>query len=245
MNPPKLGTIPRVIDAAALIAAAAPGSELPAGILSASDADAAAQRMSVASDSDRNRPNSVAMSTAAKTPVSSEGASSVVAAALTLPSEIQNDETEVRVMHNFTALEATDLTITAGEVLWVVRTAGDWWKARDHTGRSGYIPANFVKLPGIEGEPWFHGLLGRHAASTLLRANPNEGVFLVRESENRPGQYALSVCHQGGELRHYPITLADGQYYISDRHKFCSVKELVEYHRFPSPLLLLPPAFSR
>ena len=41
---------------------------------------------------------------------------------------------------------------------------------------------------------WFHGKITREEAEKLLHP-PSDGVFLVRESTNYPGDYTLCVAY--------------------------------------------------
>lgn len=40
---------------------------------------------------------------------------------------------------------------------------------------------------------WYHGDLSRHAAEAMLLSNGRDGSYLLRDSQDRPGDYALSV----------------------------------------------------
>ena len=71
---------------------------------------------------------------------------------------------------------------------------------------------------------------------------------------------SLSPSHEG-QVRHYHIKHEDAKYYISDKHRFLSIKKLIDYHRLNGgglvtrlrkpPLQLLPqlntlsPVFGR
>ena len=51
--------------------------------------------------------------------------------------------------------------------------------------------------------PWFHGKILRDQAEELLNPKENQdGLFLVRESTNFPGDYTLCVVFQG-KVEHY------------------------------------------
>ena len=50
--------------------------------------------------------------------------------------------------------------------------------------------------------PWFHGAISREVAEALLLPCARDGLFLVRESTNFPGDYTLCVCFEG-RVEHY------------------------------------------
>ncbi|XP_078356603.1 tyrosine-protein kinase ITK/TSK-like, partial [Oculina patagonica] len=74
-----------------------------------------------------------------------------------------------------------------------------------------------------------------------------EGCFVVRNS-SKEGMYTLSVLH-GDHVRHYHIKEENGQLYISDRHRYPTVSELVNYHQHNSGGLVTrlrqPPSFGQ
>ena len=82
-------------------------------------------------------------------------------------------------------------------------------------------------------EPWFHGQVkgGRTTADQLLRAfNPQEGTFLVRESDTFPGEYSLSFWHAGAS-QHCRMRCKNGKYFLTDQISFVNLYELIEYYR--------------
>lgn len=73
---------------------------------------------------------------------------------------------------------------------------------------------------------WFHGKISRDRAEQLL--SPKEdGLFLVRESTNFPGDYTLCVCYQG-KVEHYRVKYKDNQLTIDDEEFFENLSQLVE-----------------
>ena len=73
---------------------------------------------------------------------------------------------------------------------------------------------------------WFHGKIDRVKADELL--NPRtDGLFLVRESKNYPGDYTLSVCC-GNKVEHYRIIYNRNKLTIDEEGYFDNLTDLVE-----------------
>jgi len=63
-------------------------------------------------------------------------------------------------------------------------------------------------------------------AEDLLTPKEN-GLFLVRESTNYPGDYTLCVCYIG-KVEHYRVKYKDNQLTIDDEEFFENLSQLVE-----------------
>ncbi|WAR00882.1 CSK-like protein, partial [Mya arenaria] len=73
---------------------------------------------------------------------------------------------------------------------------------------------------------WFHGKIDRDKATDLL--NPmKDGLFLVRESVNFPGDYTLSVCC-ANKVEHYRIIYKQNKLTIDEECYFDNLPQLVE-----------------
>ena len=79
---------------------------------------------------------------------------------------------------------------------------------------------------------WFQGKLSREKAENLLQEVQFD-CFLVRESENRIGEYALSLRHSG-IIKHFRI---DSKHGLNQRYElygakrsFASLEILVDYY---------------
>ena len=95
---------------------------------------------------------------------------------------------------------------------------------------------------------WFHGKLSRGVAETRLK-NVTVDCFLIRESENRVGEFALSVKYQGA-VKHFRIDTKRGSgrrrfELFGAQHSFPSLTSLVDYYHEHSissagELLMIP-----
>ncbi|KJE92389.1 protein tyrosine kinase tec [Capsaspora owczarzaki ATCC 30864] len=133
--------------------------------------------------------------------------------------------------HPYVAVSEGDLSIHAGDILVVFdKSDPNWWFARASNGAEGSIPSNFVAEYGaIDGELWFHGKMSRHQANDLL-IREREGSFLLRASDSKPGEYSISL-RTAEDVRHYRIVRgANGEVYVSPRHQFPTISDLISYH---------------
>ncbi|KAH8283982.1 hypothetical protein KR054_006561 [Drosophila jambulina] len=79
-----------------------------------------------------------------------------------------------------------------------------------------------VKLNAM---PWFHGSITRDEAEHLLQPR-EDGLFLVRESTNFPGDYTLCVCFQT-KVEHYRVKYLENKLTIDDEEYFENLGQLV------------------
>ncbi len=76
--------------------------------------------------------------------------------------------------------------------------------------------------------PFFHGRISRDEAEAALQPREN-GLFLIRESSNFPGDFTLCVC-VSGYVEHYHILCAGGRYTVDEEGYFTSLPQLVEHY---------------
>lgn len=79
--------------------------------------------------------------------------------------------------------------------------------------------------------PYFYGRITRDEAEEILKEHSLvEGMFLLRESINPLGNYAISLCHDK-KVHHYSIEKqTDGSYMIPAGKKFPGPVELIQHH---------------
>ncbi|XP_021346073.1 tyrosine-protein kinase CSK-like isoform X1 [Mizuhopecten yessoensis] len=150
-----------------------------------------------------------------------------------LPTEAWRPGQEVVASYNFQGSSAEDLPFKKGDILTIIQATRDtnWYKGRNGSGREGMVPATYVQrrreVP-LHAMPWFHGKIKREKAEELL-VPPEDGLFLVRESVNYPGDFTLSVCHKS-KVEHYRIIYSHNKMTIDEESYFENLTQLVEHY---------------
>ena len=74
---------------------------------------------------------------------------------------------------------------------------------------------------------YFHGKITRDEAERLLKPTESkDGLFLVRESTNFPGDYTLCVCFQS-KVEHYRVIVRDNLLTIDEEEHFETLGHLI------------------
>jgi len=136
-------------------------------------------------------------------------------------------------MYSFRGNSDEDLPFHKRDILTIIRPTRDpnWYHAQAGDGKQGMIPANYVHKRGevkLHAMPWFHGKMARDQAERLLNP-PTNGLFLVRESNNFPGDYTLCVAFDG-KVEHYHILYKGNKLTIDEDVFFDNLTHLVEHY---------------
>jgi growth factor receptor-binding protein 2 len=137
---------------------------------------------------------------------------------------------EAKASYDFDATSPNELSFKKGTILKVInKEDADWYKV-EQNGSVGFVPSNYLKMSP---DSWFHGRISRVSAEDKLLNCTKEGSFLVRESENSPGGFSLSVrVHNrtGIHVQHFKVLRDDSGKYFLWVIKFSSLNELIAYH---------------
>ncbi|XP_074840014.1 GRB2-related adapter protein 2 [Carettochelys insculpta] len=129
---------------------------------------------------------------------------------------------------DFNASGEDELSFRAGDVLKILSSQEEWYRAelRSH---EGYVPKNFID---IHIPVWFNEGISRHEAENLLMSK-EIGSFIIRASQNSPGDFSISVRHED-DVQHFRVMRdTKGNYYLWTE-KFQSLNKLVEYYKTSS-----------
>ncbi|XP_023666579.1 GRB2-related adaptor protein 2-like isoform X4 [Paramormyrops kingsleyae] len=130
--------------------------------------------------------------------------------------------------YDFNATAEDELSFRKGDILKILSSEDHWYKAELH-GHEGFVPKNYTerKVPS-----WFHESASRPAAEELLMSR-TVGSFLIRGSQNSPGDFSISVRHHC-DVQHFKVMKDKKGSYFLWTEKFTSLNKLVEYYKTTS-----------
>ncbi|XP_072225331.1 GRB2-related adapter protein 2a isoform X2 [Leuresthes tenuis] len=132
---------------------------------------------------------------------------------------------EARGKYDFSATADDELSFRKGDILKIISLEDDWCKS-EMNGQEGYVPKNYIDMqtPG-----WFRENSSRSAAEELLR-HKDVGDFVIRGCQSSPGDFSISVKHEG-DVQHFKVMRDNkGQYFLWSE-KFTSLNKLVEFYK--------------
>ncbi|KAG8181735.1 hypothetical protein JTE90_028274 [Oedothorax gibbosus] len=167
------------------------------------------------------------------------------------PPEPVNDKKRVVAILPYNKMPDTDeISFLKGDIFIVHNDMGDgWlWCTLHRTQESGLVFKELVEeldddVDPNEIYPWFHGTISKEAAVEKL-AKMGPGSFLVRPSDNSPGNYSL-FFHINNTIQRFRIEKRGNRYVMGGR---CfdsleavvsryKVEQIVEGHHLGDPVL--------
>ncbi|XP_067088172.1 GRB2-related adapter protein 2a [Osmerus mordax] len=132
---------------------------------------------------------------------------------------------EARGKYDFDATEEDELSFRKGDVIKILGAEDDWLKA-EMNGLKGFVPKNYVERPIPS---WFQEDATRSTAEEVLMSH-QVGSFLIRGSQNSPGDFSISVRHEF-DVQHFKV-MKDGRgAYFLWAEKFTSLNKMVNYYK--------------
>lgn len=143
--------------------------------------------------------------------------------------------TECIVRHDY-GTGRSQVTFKKGDIVTILEGTVDpnlFNVQRMTDGKAGVIPIGYVQARGslkIHEMPWFFGNITREHAEKLLQPR-KEGLYLVRESTNYPGDYTLCVVSPfNGKVEHYRVIAKNNQLTVDEEEYFPSLLELIKHY---------------
>jgi Ras GTPase-activating protein 1 len=166
------------------------------------------------------------------------------------PPEPVNDKKRVVAILPYTKMPDTDeLSFQKGDIFFVHNDMGDgWiWTTKHRTGEQGMIFCELVEDLDESIDPntvfsWFHpNCTKNEAVDMLVKAGP--GSFLVRPSDNSPGDYSL-FFHINNQIQRFRIEKKGVRYLMGGRTFECldavinryRKEQIVEGHTLQNPV---------
>ncbi|XP_035164925.1 ras GTPase-activating protein 1-like [Oxyura jamaicensis] len=154
------------------------------------------------------------------------------------PPEPVEDRRRVRAILPYTKVPETDeISFLKGDMFIVHNELEDgWmWVTNLRTDEQGLIVDDLVEEVGREEDPhegkiWFHGKISKQEAYNLLMTVGQVCSFLVRPSDNTPGDYSLYFRTSENIQRFKICPTSNNQFMMGGRY-YNSIDEIIEHYR--------------
>ncbi|KAM6111490.1 ras GTPase-activating protein 1-like [Phoenicopterus ruber ruber] len=154
------------------------------------------------------------------------------------PPEPVEDRRRVRAILPYTKVPETDeISFLKGDMFIVHNELEDgWmWVTNLRTDEQGLIVEDLVEEVGREEDPhegkiWFHGKISKQEAYNLLMTVGQVCGFLVRPSDNTPGDYSLYFRTSENIQRFKICPTSSNQFMMGGRY-YNSIAEIIEHYR--------------
>ncbi|KAM9324509.1 GRB2-related adapter protein 2 [Gastrophryne carolinensis] len=135
---------------------------------------------------------------------------------------------EALALYDFTASGEDEMSFRKGDVLKILGTEDDWYKA-ELRSMEGYVPQNYLEMHVPR---WFCEDLSRTEAENVLLKKPL-GSFIIRASQTSKGEFSISVRHEE-DVQHFKVMRDKLGNYSLWAEKFKSINKLVDYYKTTS-----------
>ncbi|KAI1900422.1 hypothetical protein AGOR_G00049780 [Albula goreensis] len=154
------------------------------------------------------------------------------------PPEPVEDRRRVRAILPYTKVPETDeISFLKGDMFIVHNELEDgWmWVTNVRTDEQGLIVEDLVEEVGREEDPhegkiWYHGKINKQEAYNLLMTVGQVCSFLVRPSDNTPGDYSLFFRTNENIQRFKICPTPNNQYMMGGRY-YNSVDDIIDHYR--------------
>ncbi|XP_042305589.1 ras GTPase-activating protein 1 isoform X2 [Sceloporus undulatus] len=154
------------------------------------------------------------------------------------PPEPVEDRRRVRAILPYTKVPETDeISFLKGDMFIVHNELEDgWmWVTNLRTDEQGLIVEDLVEEVGREEDPhegkiWFHGKISKQEAYSLLMTVGQVSSFLVRPSDNTPGDYSLYFRTSENIQRFKICPTPNNQFMMGGRY-YNSIADIIEHYR--------------
>ncbi|XP_030624876.1 ras GTPase-activating protein 1 isoform X2 [Chanos chanos] len=154
------------------------------------------------------------------------------------PPEPVEDRRRVRAILPYTKVPDTDeISFLKGDMFIVHNELDDgWmWVTNVRTEEQGLIVEDLVEEVGREEDPhegkiWYHGKISKQEAYNLLMTVGQVCSFLVRPSDNTPGDYSL-FFRTSENIQRFKISPTPNNQYTMGGRYYNSVDEIIEHYR--------------
>ncbi|XP_051952723.1 ras GTPase-activating protein 1 isoform X3 [Xyrauchen texanus] len=154
------------------------------------------------------------------------------------PPEPVEDRRRVRAILPYTKVPETDeISFLKGDMFIVHNELEDgWmWVTNVRTEEQGLIVDDLVEEVGREEDPhegkiWYHGKINKQEAYNLLMTVGQVCCFLVRPSDNTPGDYSL-FFRTNENIQRFKISPTPNNQYMMGGRYYNSVDDIIEHYR--------------
>ncbi|CAL8248803.1 unnamed protein product [Merluccius merluccius] len=154
------------------------------------------------------------------------------------PPEPVEDRRRVRAILPYTKVPDTDeISFLKGDMFIVHNELDDgWlWVTNVRTVEQGLIVEDLVEEVGREEDPhegkvWYHGKISKQEAYNLLMTVGQVCSFLVRPSDNTPGDYSL-FFRTNENIQRFKISPTPNNQYMMGGRYYYSVDDIVDHYK--------------